>query len=77
MWEEFSFAPTTGYSGLPRTSFSTRRSADDPPGCGKGYPESGSKNKSAIHWDMVCDLRKGGEVRVDGTLFLKDGKILI
>ena len=44
---------------------------------GKGYPESGSKNKSAIHWDMVCDLRQGGEVRVDGTLFLKDGKILI
>ena len=44
---------------------------------GTGYPESGSKNKSAIHWDMVCDLRDGGEVRVDGTLFLKDGKILI
>jgi aminopeptidase len=44
---------------------------------GTGYPESGSKNKSAIHWDMVCDLRKGGEVRVDGTLFLKDGEILI
>jgi aminopeptidase len=44
---------------------------------GKGYLETGSKNKSAIHWDMVCDLRDGGEVRVDGTLFLKDGKILI
>ena len=44
---------------------------------GKGYPESGSKNKSAIHWDMVCDLRKGGEVHVDGTLFLKDGRILV
>jgi aminopeptidase len=44
---------------------------------GKGYPESGSKNQSAIHWDMVCDLRQGGEVRVDGTLFLKDGKVLI
>jgi aminopeptidase len=44
---------------------------------GKGFPESGSKNKSAIHWDMVCDLRKGGEVHVDGTLFLKDGKILV
>ena len=44
---------------------------------GLGYPESGSKNKSAIHWDMVCDLRDGGEVRVDGTVFLKDGKILI
>ncbi len=44
---------------------------------GKGLPETGSKNKSAIHWDMVCDLRDGGEVHVDGTLFLKDGKILV
>lgn len=44
---------------------------------GKGYPETGSKNSSAIHWDMVCDLRQGGEVRIDGTLFLKDGKILV
>jgi aminopeptidase len=44
---------------------------------GAGLPESGSKNKSAIHWDMVCDLRQGGEVRVDETLFLKDGEILI
>ena len=44
---------------------------------GQGLPETGSKNRSAIHWDMVCDLRKGGEVRVDGTLFLEDGKILV
>ncbi|MDH4367751.1 MAG: aminopeptidase [Dehalococcoidia bacterium] len=44
---------------------------------GQGLPETGSKNRSAIHWDMVCDLRRGGEVRVDGTLFLKDGKILV
>ena len=44
---------------------------------GTGFPESGSKNKSAIHWDMVCDLRDGGEVLVDGALFLKDGKIMI
>jgi aminopeptidase len=44
---------------------------------GKGFLETGSKNKSAIHWDMVCDLRDGGEVLIDGTLFLKDGKILI
>ncbi len=44
---------------------------------GRGYPESGSKNSSAIHWDMVCDLRQGGEVRVDGVPFLRDGKILI
>jgi aminopeptidase len=41
---------------------------------GAGYPESGSTNESAIHWDMLCDLRQGGEVWVDGELFAKDGK---
>ncbi|HAZ27043.1 TPA: aminopeptidase [Candidatus Acetothermia bacterium] len=44
---------------------------------GKGYPESGSKSQSAIHWDMVCDLRQGGEVRVDGIPFMRDGKYLV
>lgn len=44
---------------------------------GSSFPETGSQNKSAIHWDMVCDLRQGGEVWVDGELFVKDGKFLI
>lgn len=44
---------------------------------GAGYPETGSQNRSAIHWDMICDLRQGGEVWVDGVLFAKDGKFLI
>ncbi len=44
---------------------------------GAGYPESGSKNESAIHWDMLCDLREGGEIRVDDTLLYKDGKFVI
>lgn len=44
---------------------------------GKGYPESGSRNNSALHWDMVCDLRKEGEVYVDGKLFFKKGKLQI
>jgi len=44
---------------------------------GKGYPESGSKNNSALHWDMVCDLRRGGEVWVDGRLFSKNGRLKI
>ena len=43
---------------------------------GAGYPETGSANKSAIHWDMICDLRRGGEVWVDGMLFAKDGQFL-
>jgi aminopeptidase len=44
---------------------------------GTGYPETGSTNRSAIHWDMICDLRQGGEVWVDGVLFARDGKFLI
>ena len=44
---------------------------------GAGYPESGSKNESAIHWDMLCDLRDGGEIRVDDTLLYKDGEFVI
>src|SRR5713101_5808621 len=44
---------------------------------GASYPETGGLNHSALHWDMVCDLRRSGEVWVDDVLFLKDGKILI
>jgi aminopeptidase len=44
---------------------------------GAGFPESGSVNRSAIHWDMICDLRQGGEVWVDGVLFAQDGKFKI
>lgn len=44
--------------------------------CGMGYPESGSHNESALHWDMVCDLRQGGSISADGEVFHKDGKFL-
>ena len=43
---------------------------------GAGYPETGSKNKSAIHWDMICDLRKESEIIVDGQLFYKNGQFV-
>lgn len=44
---------------------------------GASIPESGGVNKSGVHWDMVCDLRQGGEVFVDGQLFQKDGQFVI
>ena len=44
---------------------------------GASLPESGGVNKSALHWDMVCDLREGGEIYADGELFYKDGKFLL
>jgi aminopeptidase len=40
---------------------------------GAGYPNTGSSNKSAIHWDMICDMRSGGEIWVDGELFYQNG----
>lgn len=43
---------------------------------GAGYPETGSHNKSAIHWDMICDLRTDSEIHVDGELFYKNGKFV-
>jgi aminopeptidase len=44
---------------------------------GAGYPDTGSVNQSAIHWDMVCDMRAGGEIWVDGELLYKDGAFAI
>jgi aminopeptidase len=44
---------------------------------GAGYPETGSKNESAIHWDMICDLRDGGEIWVDDELLYKNGAFVI
>jgi aminopeptidase len=44
---------------------------------GKGYGITGSKNKSAIHWDMICDMRDGGQILVDGELFYESGKFVI
>ncbi len=44
---------------------------------GAGYPETGSKNESAIHWDMICDLRDEGEIWVDDELIFKNGAFVI
>jgi len=44
---------------------------------GHGYPESGSKNESAIHWDMLCDMKDGGQIFVDDELFYDSGKFVV
>jgi aminopeptidase len=43
---------------------------------GASYPETGAKNKSAIHWDMICDMRTDSEITVDGVLFYKNGQFV-
>jgi aminopeptidase len=44
---------------------------------GAGFPELGSQNQSGVHWDLVCDMRQGGEIHVDGELFYKDGDFVV
>lgn len=44
---------------------------------GRGYPETGSKNESSIHWDMICDMRDGSEIVVDGQLLYQNGQFVI
>lgn len=40
---------------------------------GRSYPETGGTNVSAIHWDLICDLRAGGRLTADGEVIQEDG----
>lgn len=40
---------------------------------GSSYPETGGVNESAVHWDLVCDLRRGGQLLADGDPLVVDG----
>jgi aminopeptidase len=43
---------------------------------GRSVPGTGGENESGLHWDIVCDLRDGGEVYADGELIYRDGAFL-
>jgi aminopeptidase len=42
---------------------------------GRSYPETGGTNESAIHWDLVCDLRTGGRLTADGAVVIENGQL--
>jgi aminopeptidase len=44
---------------------------------GRSYPESGGLNESSLHWDLICDLRGGGTLTVDGVELQRDGRFLV
>jgi aminopeptidase len=44
---------------------------------GRSYPETGGKNESAIHWDMICDMSKTGKIYADNELIYEKGNFLI
>jgi len=41
---------------------------------GAAYPVTGGKNQSALHWDLVSDLRSGGRIEVDGKTISENGR---
>ena len=43
---------------------------------GQAYEECGGGNKSAVHWDIIKDLRKTGKIFIDGKLVLNNGKYI-
>lgn len=78
---EFAFGNNTGITrGIRNILYDEKIGGTIHMALGESYPETGGQNHSALHWDMICDLRPeagGGEVWVDDTLFLKDGKLVL
>ena len=44
---------------------------------GQSYKQTGGQNKSPIHWDLITDMKNGGEIFADGQLIYKDGMFII
>lgn len=44
---------------------------------GRSYPESGGTNVSALHWDLICDLRGGGRLTADGEPVIEAGTLTV
>jgi len=44
---------------------------------GQSYKQTGGKNQSAIHWDMITDMKNGGEIYADGEIIYKNGEFTI
>ncbi|MBA2358449.1 MAG: aminopeptidase [Actinobacteria bacterium] len=74
---EFAFGLNEGISIFTRnTLFDEKIGGTAHLALGQSYPETGGKNRSALHWDMICDLRAGSEVYADGELVYRDGSFL-
>lgn len=75
---EFAIGTNEGISRFTRQIlFDEKISGSFHMAIGAGYPETGSQNESAIHWDMICDLRDGGEIWVDDELLYENGRFVI
>jgi aminopeptidase len=75
---EFAFGTNKGISKFTRQIlFDEKIGGSFHMALGASYPETGGKNDSAIHWDMICDMRQGGKVTVDGELMYENGEFVV
>ena len=44
---------------------------------GQSYLQTGGKNESAVHWDMITDMTNGGEIHADGERIYHNGRFLL
>ena len=44
---------------------------------GQSYKQCGGKNESTVHWDMITDMKNGGQIIADGEKIYENGKFLI
>ena len=44
---------------------------------GQSYLQTGGKNESPVHWDMITDMTQGGEIWADGEKIYQNGKFII
>jgi aminopeptidase len=71
---EFAFGTNTGITTATRNVLLDEKLGGSVHlALGASYPECGGTNVSAIHQDLICDLRAGGRVTLDGVPFLVDG----
>jgi len=43
---------------------------------GQSYGQCGGKNQSAVHWDMIADMKDGGQIFADGELIYENGEFI-
>jgi aminopeptidase len=44
---------------------------------GASYPDTGGKNVSGLHWDLIKNMKNGGKIYADDVLIYENGKFLI
>lgn len=74
---EFAIGTNPGVTRITRnTLFDEKIAGTIHCALGNSYPNAGGKNKSAIHWDIVTDMRQG-RITVDGELLYENGEFVI